>query len=75
MVGVAAGLHALGLDRLVAGPVTVGSGGSARSAHGRVPVPAPAVLGLLAEAGAPVLGRAAVRDVHADRRRAAGRHA
>ncbi len=56
VVGVAAGLHALGLDRLVAGPVTVGSGGSARSAHGVVPVPAPAVLRLLADAGAPVLG-------------------
>ena len=56
VVGVAAGLHALGLDRLVAGPVTVGSGGSARSAHGVVPVPAPAVLGLLAEVRAPVRG-------------------
>jgi pyridinium-3,5-bisthiocarboxylic acid mononucleotide nickel chelatase len=56
VVGVAAGLHALDLDRLVAGPVTVGSGGSARSAHGVVPVPAPAVLGLLAEARAPVRG-------------------
>jgi pyridinium-3,5-bisthiocarboxylic acid mononucleotide nickel chelatase len=56
VVGVAAGLHALGLDRLGAGPVTVGSGGTARSAHGTVPVPAPAVLGLLAEAGAPVRG-------------------
>lgn len=56
VVGVAAGLHALALDRLVAGPVTVGSGGQARSAHGVVPVPAPAVLGLLAEAGAPVRG-------------------
>ncbi|MFL6129593.1 MAG: nickel pincer cofactor biosynthesis protein LarC [Mycobacteriales bacterium] len=56
VVGVAAGLHALGLDRLVAGPVTVGSGGTARSAHGVVPVPAPAVLGLLAEAGAPIRG-------------------
>ncbi len=56
VVGVAAGLHALGLERLVAGPVTVGSGGSAKSAHGRVPVPAPATLGLLAEAGAPVQG-------------------
>jgi uncharacterized protein (TIGR00299 family) protein len=56
VVGVAAGLHALGLDRLAAGPVTVGAGGSARSAHGVVPVPAPAVLGLLAEAGAPIQG-------------------
>jgi len=56
VVGVAAGLHALGLERLAAGPVTLGAGGTARSAHGVVPVPAPAVLGLLAEAGAPVRG-------------------
>ena len=56
VVGVAAGLHSLSLDRLVAGPVTVGSGGEARSAHGVVPVPAPAVLGLLAEAGGPIQG-------------------
>ena len=56
VVGVAAGLHALGLERLTAGPVTVGSGGTARSGHGVIPVPAPAVLGILAEAGAPVRG-------------------
>src|SRR6185369_14389112 len=54
VVGVAAGLHALGLQRLAASPVTVGSGGTARSGHGVIPVPAPAVLGILAEAGAPV---------------------
>ena len=56
VVGAATGLHVLGLDRLVAGPVTVGAGGAARGAHGVVPVPAPAVLVLLAEAGAPVRG-------------------
>src|SRR5829696_9043954 len=56
VVGAAAGLHALGLTGLTAGPVTVGSGGTARSGHGVVPVPAPAVLGILAEAGAPVRG-------------------
>jgi pyridinium-3,5-bisthiocarboxylic acid mononucleotide nickel chelatase len=56
VVGAAAGLHALGLERLVASPVTVGSGGTARSGHGVIPVPAPAVLGILAEAGAPVRG-------------------
>jgi uncharacterized protein (TIGR00299 family) protein len=56
VVGAAAGLHALGLQRLYAGPVTVGSGGTARSGHGVVPVPAPATLGILAEAGAPVRG-------------------
>jgi pyridinium-3,5-bisthiocarboxylic acid mononucleotide nickel chelatase len=59
VVGVAAGLHALGLRELTASPVTLGSGGTARSGHGVVPVPAPAVLGILAEAGAPVRGGAA----------------
>ena len=56
VVGAAAGLHALGLARLTAGQVTVGAGGSARSGHGGVPIPAPATLELLAEAGAPVVG-------------------
>ena len=56
VVGAAAGLHALGLTALTAGPVTLGSGGTARAGHGVVPVPAPAVLGILAEAGAPVRG-------------------
>ena len=51
VVGAAAGLHALGLDRLSASAVAVGSG-TTRGAHGPLPVPAPAVLALLA--GAPV---------------------
>ena len=41
VVGTAAGLHALGLSALTAGPVTVGSGGTARSAHGTIPIPSP----------------------------------
>ena len=52
VVGVVAGLHALGLDALTASPVALGSGRT-RGAHGPLPVPAPAVLALLA--GAPVL--------------------
>jgi pyridinium-3,5-bisthiocarboxylic acid mononucleotide nickel chelatase len=52
VVGVVAGFDRLGLDRLTASPVAVGSG-SASSGHGAIPVPAPAVLELLA--GAPVL--------------------
>ena len=52
VVGAAAGLVALGLTRLTASPVALGSG-STRGAHGPLPVPAPAVLALLA--GAPVL--------------------
>ncbi len=51
VVGVVAGFEHLGLERLTASPVTLGSG-SARGAHGVVPIPAPAVLDLLA--GAPV---------------------
>jgi len=53
VVGVAAGLHALGIDRLCAGTVTLGTG-MARSEHGLLPVPGPAVLALLSDAGAPV---------------------
>jgi uncharacterized protein (TIGR00299 family) protein len=52
VVGVVAALDHLGLQRLTASPVTLGSG-SARGAHGVVPVPGPAVLELLA--GVPVL--------------------
>jgi uncharacterized protein (TIGR00299 family) protein len=46
VVGVVAGFEHLGLTRLSASPVTLGSG-SARGAHGVVPVPGPAVLELL----------------------------
>jgi hypothetical protein len=52
VVGVIAGFEHLALDRLAASPVALGSG-SARGAHGVVPVPGPAVLELLA--GVPVL--------------------
>jgi uncharacterized protein (TIGR00299 family) protein len=52
VVGVVAGFEHLGLDRLTASPVALGSG-STRGAHGVIPVPAPAVLELLR--GAPVL--------------------
>ncbi len=51
VVGVVAGFQHLGLARLSASPVTLGSG-SARGAHGVVPIPGPAVLELLQ--GAPV---------------------
>ncbi|MBB3086780.1 nickel pincer cofactor biosynthesis protein LarC [Geodermatophilus sabuli] len=51
VVGVVAAFEHLGLTRLTASSVALGSG-SARSAHGVVPVPAPAVLELLA--GVPV---------------------
>ena len=52
VVGVVTGFAHLGLSRLTASPVALGSG-SARSAHGVVPIPGPAVLELLA--GIPVV--------------------
>jgi pyridinium-3,5-bisthiocarboxylic acid mononucleotide nickel chelatase len=55
VVGVVAGFAHLGLARLTASPVALGSG-SARSAHGVVPIPGPAVLELLA--GIPVVAGA-----------------
>jgi uncharacterized protein (TIGR00299 family) protein len=55
VVGVVAGFEHLGLSRLFASPVALGSG-SARSAHGAVPIPGPAVLELLA--GIPVVAGA-----------------
>ncbi len=53
VVGVVAGFAHLGLTGLTASPVALGSG-SARGAHGVVPVPGPAVLELLT--GVPVVG-------------------
>jgi pyridinium-3,5-bisthiocarboxylic acid mononucleotide nickel chelatase len=55
IVGVAAGLEALGLAELHASPVALG-GGTAATAHGTLPVPGPAVLELLRAAGAPAFG-------------------
>jgi uncharacterized protein (TIGR00299 family) protein len=55
VVGVVAGFEHLGLTRLLASPVALGSG-SARGAHGVVPIPGPAVLELLA--GIPVVAGA-----------------
>lgn len=52
VVGVCAGLAYLELDQVYASPVAVGSG-YVRAAHGRLPVPVPAVVELLAAAGAP----------------------
>jgi pyridinium-3,5-bisthiocarboxylic acid mononucleotide nickel chelatase len=55
IVGAAAGLAALGIGRLTVSTVTVG-GGTTRGSHGSIPLPAPAVLRVLADAGAPVVG-------------------
>jgi len=54
IVGVCAGLHALGIETLFASPFPLGDGWT-NSAHGRIPLPAPATLELLAEAGAPTV--------------------
>lgn len=51
VVGTCAALEVLGVDEITAGPVATGVG-SVRSAHGVIPVPAPAVLELLR--GAPL---------------------
>jgi uncharacterized protein (TIGR00299 family) protein len=55
IVGAAAGLAALGIERLTVSTVTVG-GGTTRGSHGSIPLPAPAVLRVLDDAGAPVVG-------------------
>lgn len=52
IVGVCAGLYALGIERLYAGSVPLGEGWT-RSAHGRIPLPAPATLALLTAVNAP----------------------
>lgn len=53
IVGVCAGLALLAVERMTSGPVAQGSG-MVRARHGLIPVPAPAVLELLA--GAPTYG-------------------
>jgi pyridinium-3,5-bisthiocarboxylic acid mononucleotide nickel chelatase len=53
VVGVCSALHELGVTDAVSSAVALGSG-MVRSAHGLLPVPGPAVLSLLSDAGAPV---------------------
>jgi pyridinium-3,5-bisthiocarboxylic acid mononucleotide nickel chelatase len=60
VVGVVYGLHLLEVDSVMASGLPLGSGW-VRSAHGRLPVPAPATLELMRRAGAPI--RAAPSDV------------
>lgn len=52
MVGAAAGLHSLGVEQLYASGAPLGSGWT-QSAHGQIPLPAPAALELLSAAKAP----------------------
>jgi hypothetical protein len=55
VAGACAGLLSLGLSDLIAGPVALG-GGTVETAHGRLPVPGPAVLEILRAASAPASG-------------------
>jgi len=57
VVGASAALHALRIGSAACTAVTVG-GGTVRTAHGVLPVPVPAVVALLREAGAPARGGA-----------------
>ena len=52
VVGVCAGLDALGIQQLYASSAPLGEGWT-KSAHGRIPLPAPATLAILAGVGAP----------------------
>jgi uncharacterized protein (TIGR00299 family) protein len=57
IVGTCVALEVLGIDQVRSSPVAQGTG-MASSAHGALPVPAPAVVSLLADAGAPTYGTA-----------------
>ncbi|GAA1538241.1 nickel pincer cofactor biosynthesis protein LarC [Kribbella lupini] len=56
IVGVAAASVSLELDRIVVSTVALGGGRQVRGQHGGIPIPGPAVLHLLREAEAPVVG-------------------
>ncbi|ADB29326.1 protein of unknown function DUF111 [Kribbella flavida DSM 17836] len=56
IVGVAAASVSLELDRIVVSTIALGGGRQVRGQHGGIPVPGPAVLHLLTEAEAPVVG-------------------
>ncbi len=52
IVGAAAGIHDLGIEKIYASPVPLGEG-FGHMAHGQIPLPAPATLELLAAVNAP----------------------
>ncbi|NTU83407.1 MAG: LarC family nickel insertion protein, partial [Chloroflexales bacterium] len=60
-IGICAGLALLGVERVYASALPLGRGW-VRTQHGPLPVPAPATLALLAEAGAPTLPAPPGRD-------------
>jgi uncharacterized protein (TIGR00299 family) protein len=57
IIGTCVALEILGVDEIRSSPVAQGTG-MVSSAHGMLPVPAPAVVGLLAAVGAPTFGTA-----------------
>ena len=57
IVGAVVGLRLLGVEALYCSPLPAGSGWT-NGEHGRLPVPAPATLALLSEAGAPMTASA-----------------
>lgn len=63
IVGCAAAFHDLALDDVVSSPITLGGGGQAHGEHGRIPIPGPAVLSLLAHVRAPVTGGPAALEM------------
>ncbi len=62
VVGFVVGLEHLGVERVYASPVPLGSG-FVQTEHGLLPVPAPATAALLAEAGAPVRAHPAQTEI------------
>jgi uncharacterized protein (TIGR00299 family) protein len=62
VVGFVVGLEILGVDRVYASPIPLGSG-AIQTAHGRLPAPAPATLALLASAGAPTVPHPAQTEI------------
>lgn len=62
VVGACAALEVLGIDRIACGPITLGQG-TVHAAHGELPNPAPAVVGLLARRHAPSVGIADRREL------------
>lgn len=63
IVGCAAAFHDLGLDEVTCSPVTLGGGAQTSGEHGRIPIPGPAVLVLLAQVRAPVAGGLAALEM------------
>jgi uncharacterized protein (TIGR00299 family) protein len=62
IVGFVAGLELLGVELLCASAIPLGSG-TIKVAHGRLPVPVPATLAVLAEANAPTVSHPAQTEI------------